>query len=124
MKKYTLFLFTILYISMSAAFGQNKIDKFCEVRVITGNSLTAKMVARISFGENRWLFNPKDSSVFKQLKYVNTLTTGSDVLNYMAKLGWQLINAHAEAFIEILYFKKTFDTTEFTADANAPSLNN
>ena len=98
------------------ACAQDKVDKFCQVIVAPKNGLSTKRVSRISFGENKWLFTPKDTTLISKLNYVNSLTTETDVLNYMAKLGWSLVNVHAGNFYtlqEVFYFKKTFDASEF-----------
>lgn len=51
----------------------------------------------------------------RQLKLVDHFTTETDVLNYMSKIGWTLVNIHSEAaYFEVLYFKKTFDISELT----------
>ena len=115
MKKHILLLAATLFLSAPIAFGQTKIDKFCEVTV-SPNRFT-----RISFGNNKWLFNPKDTSIFEKLRYVNNLTNATDVLNYMSKIGWSLVSIHFGPFAryiddEKLYFKKTFDVSDFVED--------
>ena len=115
MKKHILLLAATLFLSAAIAFGQIKIDKFCEVTV-SPNRFT-----RISFGNNKWLFNPKDTSIFEKLRYVNSLTNATDVLNYMSKIGWSLVSIHFGPFAryiddEKLYFSKAFDVSDFVED--------
>lgn len=111
----------------SVALAQEKIDKYCEVTVKPRNELTSKKKVKISFGENKPLFSLKDTTLYQKLNYVKSLTNEADVLNYMAGLGWTVINIHAGYpgdHTEVLYFKKTFDTTELTADTKAFPSNN
>ncbi len=119
MKKYILIVTAIVFGTVSIAIAQDKIDKYCQVTVLPKNGYTTKRIARIYFGENKWLFSPKDTTVVQKLKYVNSLTTETDVLNYMSKLGWKFISYHSGigAFSSVLFFKKTFDVNEFIPDA-------
>jgi len=116
-----LFLFTIVFFtSCYFAFGQNKVDKYCQVIVGPKSGLTAKRIAKISFGENKDLFALKDTTLLQKLHYnVDHLVTETDVLNYMSKSGWTLVNIHSiYANCEVLYFKKAFDISEL---AETPS---
>jgi hypothetical protein len=112
-----LFLFTVIFFtSCCFAFAQNKVDKYCQVIVGPKNGLTAKRIAKISFGENKDLFALKDTTIFQKLHYnVDHLVTETDVLNYMSKSGWTLVNIHSVfqyTNYEVLYFKKAFDISE------------
>jgi hypothetical protein len=114
MKKH-LFLFAVIFFtSYCFAFAQIKVDKYCQVIVSPKNGLTAKRIAKISFGENKDLFTLKDTTVLQKLHYnVGHLVTEADVLNYMSKSGWTLVNIHSiYANCEVLYFKKAFDISE------------
>ena len=115
MKKHIILFFAALFFFFSVSFAQAKIDKFCEVTV-SPNRFT-----KISFGNNKWLFNPKDTSIFEKLRYVNNLTNATDVLNYMSKIGWSLVSIHFGPFAryiddEKLYFSKAFDVSDFVED--------
>lgn len=116
MNKHLLLLTVIFFASCCFALAQNKVDKYCQVIVGPKNGLTTKRIAKISFGENKDLFALKDTTVLQKLHYnVDHMITETDVLNYMSKSGWTLVNIHS-AFIytncEVLYFKKAFDISE------------
>jgi len=79
------------------------------------NGWTTKRIATISFGEQFNLFSFKDSTVINQLQKVNDLKTETDVLNYMASIGWRLVNFNYTGMygaIEVMYFKREFDKSE------------
>jgi hypothetical protein len=117
MKKHFLLLMVIFFVFVSTISAQTKIEKYCQVIVAPKTKWTSDRIARISFGENKWLFSPRDTTVFQQLHYVNSLTTETDVLNYMSKIGWTLVDVHPEnLFQTVFYFKKIFDVSEFMAD--------
>ncbi|WP_217591491.1 hypothetical protein, partial [Burkholderia sp. GbtcB21] len=61
------------------------------------------------------LFNLKDTTVFQRLKKIEVLNTETDVLNFMTKMNWNLVTVlSATQFnIEIFYFKRQFDISEF-----------
>ncbi|HZY36366.1 MAG TPA: hypothetical protein VFE53_06935 [Mucilaginibacter sp.] len=110
-----LFLFLFLWLSfLSFSFAQTKVEKYCQVVVGPQGISRTKRIAKISYGENKWLFTPKDTSLFQQLNYVNSLTTEADVLNYMSHLGWTFVNVHsAGGGQEWFYFKKEFDAADW-----------
>lgn len=112
MKKAIIFL--ILLATYSFSFSQTKIEKYCEIIIKPKNAYTVKEFASISFGKNETLFAIKDSSIILNLLKVNSLTTSTDVLNYMSSLGWKLvsINAFGPSIHERIYFKKEFDLSE------------
>lgn len=112
MKKSIILL--ILLTTYSFSFSQTKIDKYCEVLMKSKNNYTVKEIASISFGKNETLFAIKDSSIILNLLKVNSLTTSTDVLNYMSSLGWKLvsINAFGPSIYERIYFKKEFDLSQ------------
>lgn len=110
-----LFLFLFLSLSfVSLSFAQTKVDKYCQVIVEPKGASRTNRIARMSYGENKWLFTPKDTTLFQQLNYVNSLTTEADVLNYMSHLGWTVVNVHSgPGAQEWFYFKKEFDAAEW-----------
>nr|WP_199079833.1 hypothetical protein [Pedobacter sp. ASV19] len=116
MKNKFLCIAAVLLAICTAAAAQARIDKYCQVRV--GNPdyvlYLKNSSAKISLGEKRELFAPRDTAMVSQLKKVNSLTTETDVLNYMSSLGWSVVNIHAIANKwEVIYFKKQFDAAEF-----------
>ncbi|MCR8558278.1 hypothetical protein KXD93_11515 [Mucilaginibacter sp. BJC16-A38] len=122
MKKHLFFFAVIFFTSSCFAFAQNKIDKYCQVIIGPKNGLTTKRIAKISFGDNKDLFALKDTTVFQKLHFnVDHMVTETDVLNYMSKSGWTLVDIHS-AFqynhYEVIYFKKAFDISEL---AETPS---
>lgn len=109
MKKHILLLTATIAISVSLTFAQTKIDKYCQV---TASPNLRDRFAKISFGEQKDFFALKDTSEFEDLNVVNSLKTEVDVLNYMGKLGWALVNMHAVLpYWDVLYFKKTYDSS-------------
>ena len=106
----------LIFISIcNCAFSQTKIDKYCQVQIDPKNGFTTKEIASISFGKNDSLFSFKDSSVILNLQKVNSLTSSTDVLNYMSDLGWGLVNIIPFGLYtshERLYFKKEFNLSE------------
>ncbi|MDR3694697.1 hypothetical protein [Mucilaginibacter sp.] len=114
MKKHLLLFLTLILTSVSYAHAQTKVDKYCQVTIGT-NNVNRKKVAKISFGENKGKFALKDSIIIKQLYQVNDLATGTDILNYMAQIGWNLVSIHSSSpWYEVFYFKRTFDSSELT----------
>jgi hypothetical protein len=118
MKKFAI-LFPVIFLGyVSFSIAQNKVEKYCQVIVKYKSGLTkVKRIAKISFGEDKGLFSFRDSLVMRQLKLVDDLTTETDVLNYMNKIGWSLVNVHSGLLYtaaEIFYFKKSFDNSELT----------
>ncbi len=108
MKKTILLLIILIALLTGFASAQIKTDKYCQV-------IVARKRAKISFGADRDLFKLKDTSAMQQLNFVNYLTTEADVLNYMSKLGWSLVNVHSAGpytLEEFFYFKKAFNASE------------
>lgn len=115
MKKILLFIIIHVLFFASSSFAQTKIDRFCEVSLDQKNQYTSRLVAIISFGQVDSLFFFKDNSVIEKLKRVNSITTSTDVLNYMSNLGWTLVSVIPfgyATFHERFYFKKEFLATE------------
>jgi len=119
MKKNIFILLLVLAPSLKTL-AQNKVDKFCTVRLRTMAFDSKKVRTEISTGEEKSLFNLKDTTYYQKLKLVNSFITESDVLNYMSKLGWSItfINYHSGSGLKDLYFKKTFDEAELVEDKN------
>lgn len=115
MKKFT-FLFPLIFFGcISFSIAQNKVDKYCQVLVTNkGFVKNLKQIMKISFGDDKGLFSFKDSIVMQQLRTVDHFTSATDVLNYMSRIGWTLVNVHYPVTYgtEILYFKKAFDSSE------------
>ena len=109
MKKILLFILIHVLFFASSSFAQTKIYRFCEVSLDQKNQHTSRFVATISFGQVDSLFFFKDNSVIEKLKRVNSITTSTDVLNYMSNLGWTFVSVFAfgnVTFHEQFYFKK------------------
>jgi len=105
MKKYLLLLAVLFFTTIASA---QKIDKYCRVDVYNQNAFSHKLLAKISFGAEKSLFNLKDTTELHELRTVNTLTSETDVLNFMSKAGWALVDLHADVF----YFKKTYNSSD------------
>ena len=118
MKKTILFTVISLLTFCSFTIAQTRIDRFCEVSVVTKSGLTTKTLSKISFGELDSLFFFKDKSIITNLEKVNSLKTSTDVLNYMSNLGWTLVNVIPFGLSERLYFKKTFDLSDLGMQRN------
>ena len=113
MKKNIILL--LLVGTYSFCFSQTKIDKYCQVLMRPiNNRFSEKEIARITFGKNETFFAFKDSSIIFDLLKVNSLTTSTDVLNYMSNLGWKLVSIvpFGPALNERIYFKKEFDSSQ------------
>jgi hypothetical protein len=115
MKKHLFLLCILFFAIVPFANSQDKIAKYCQVRVGPKGGFTSKRKTEISFGDDKNLFAFSDTAVLQKLRMVNQLTTETDVLNYMSKLGWELVNVHSAYLYtttEIFYFRKSFDNTE------------
>ncbi len=112
MKNIVLTLLALLCL-ITSSFAQNKINKYCEIKTFQ-RGVGNKIGVMISIGEIDSLFSFKDSTVKTSLQKVETLKTVSDVLNYMASLGWTLISSTAIHLsgTKNFYFKKEFDYSD------------
>jgi hypothetical protein len=111
MKKTILLLVILAALSLSFTSAQNKVEKYCQVEV--------NRKVRISVGNYKELFALKDTSEYEKLRFVSKLTSAADVLNYMSKLGWTVVNIYAAGLYtatEILYFKKEYNIAELHED--------
>ena len=114
MKK-KLIISVVIFISViNFCFGQEKIEKYCEVMVKEG--FPQKIL--VDFGNPNAYF--KDSTEKKNLLAVENFKNAVDVLDYMHKIGWDLVTSMFVPYNskKIFYFKKVFDKSEFTIDSN------
>ncbi len=111
MKKKSIILMLILLPSLKTL-AQSKIDKFCTIEFLISGFNSKNIHGNISFGKNKWLFHPKDSTIITKLSYVNSLDTYPDILNYMSKNGWSLLQIDRG----VMFFKKAFDASDFMDD--------
>lgn len=73
-----------------------------------------KINIKVVLGKNEEYFSLKDSSILIEIKKVNDLNTSTDLLNYMTKIGWDLVNINTIKFSKkSFYFKKEFDKSDF-----------
>lgn len=112
MKK-RLIIAVVVFLSVNNfCLGQEKIEKYCEVTVI-GQRVS------INFGNPNNYF--KDSTVKNSLLAVIRLKNSVDVLDYMSKIGWDIVSISSVGqfnAVRIIYFKKEFYKSEFTIDRN------
>jgi len=87
----TKFAFTaVLFFALATiTYGQNKVEKYCEVK--SSNAfLSKKIVATVSFGQE----NPQsmDTAANKIIEFIqsNKFESNVDILNYMSSKGWDL----------------------------------
>jgi len=113
MKKTIILLVILITLLVGLASAQTKIDKYCQVEV--------NRKVHISVGNNKQLLALKDTSEYEKLQLVNKLTSATDVLNYMSKMGWTVVNIHSGGLYtgtELLYFKKQYDVSEFQEESS------
>ena len=117
MKIKLLFFLPVLMVIINCAVAQHKIMKYCQVRTYDGGFSGKKFIVVISTGKVDSLFKLKDTTYKKQLQKITTLTTNTDVLNYMALKSWTLCQSNwvgdgRDMFIFI--FKREFDESELS----------
>lgn len=116
-KTFTLTILSIL-LSSSFLFAQSIVTRYCEVITVvktpTNNKpLEDKISISISLGNDDY-FQFKDSAILSKLNKVTDLKTSSDMLNYMTKMGWYLVNINtAWNARRSFFFKKEFDKSDF-----------
>lgn len=108
MLKNIIVLLSFFFFLSHESFGQEKLEKFCQIRFIGGKNPTA-----ISFGQADSLFSFKDSLILHNLKKVENFKTEPDVMNYMSSLKWELVSV----FIfhpgeQYFYYKKSFSLND------------
>jgi len=121
MKKISvLFLLTICTFMAKA----QKIEQYCEM-VAMQKLLSRKVTIDIDFGEERKLFSFKDTRVRDDLGKVKSFNSVVDALNYLGRIGWQLVNAFPVAdntsstgTVYHYVFKREFDKSELTEDTS------
>ncbi len=116
MKKKLIIQFVVFLTGIHICFGQEKIAKYCEVRMISKWGGDNDQKISINLGNPTMYF--KDSTEKKRLVSVNNLKNAVDVLDYMSKLAWSLVSISAYGVVQVFYFKKEFDKSEFTIDSN------
>ena len=88
--------------------AQSKVERYCLVD-LHNKGLSNKMVAELRLGEHPEYFAFKDSTVLQNLYKVNSMATATDVLNYMASMGWKWVYTTGYTWF---YFKREFDPSE------------
>ncbi len=117
MKKKLFYTAVAITLFSNFCFAQNKIEKYCEVSVT--KTLFGKKVS-VDFGGPDIYF--KDSTVKKNLLTVANFKNAVDVLDYMNKLGWDLVSSLSikySTWEKVFYFRKIFDTSEITTEGNS-----
>ena len=107
----------VLLFSLSVCSAQEKVVKYCEVRIFSkwGNDNRQKISMNIGNPNP----NFKDSSILDSLLAIDNFHNTVDVLDYMAKLGWDIVCISSISFsTHVIYFKKIFDKSEFTIVSN------
>jgi len=112
MKKKLIIPFVAFLSVINICFGQEKIEKYCEITVISQR-------VSINIGNPNAYF--RDSTLKNTLLSLNKFNNAVDVLDFMSKLGWSLISTTVYGpgvRVNHFYFKKVFDKSEFTIDSN------
>jgi hypothetical protein len=113
MKK--LFITLAIGVMCHSVVAQNKSVRYCEI-VSFESGFKGKIHISFSQGEVDSLFSFTDSTIKNSLIKVSRLKTISDLLNYMASLGWDLITVTAIGTnnIKTFYFRKDFEPSEIS----------
>ncbi|MBS1665742.1 MAG: hypothetical protein JST58_00045 [Bacteroidetes bacterium] len=112
MKKKLFLPVIVLLISFSICSGQEKVEKYCEVRIYSRWNDDNRQKISINIGNTDTNF--KDSSILNSLLAIDNFHNTVDVLDYMAKLGWDIVTISSIHFSTTkIYFKKVFDKSEF-----------
>ena len=117
MKKKLFLPVIVLLFSFRICSGQDKVEKYCEVRIFQkcGNDNGQKI--SINIGNPNTYF--KDISILNNLLAINNFHNTVDTLDYIAKLGWDIVTITSLSFsTHVIYFKKIFDKSEFTILSN------
>jgi hypothetical protein len=106
----------ILVITAISSFGQDKVEKYCEMTA-QARLFSKKVTIDIDFGEERKFFSFKDTRVKDDLGKVKTFNSVVDALNFLGSVGWKLVNAFPIAessgsLVYHYYFKREFDASE------------
>jgi len=120
MKKNLLILLFILCAFITKA---QKVEQYCEMTAMQ-KLLSRKVTIDIDYGEERKLFSFKDTRVKDELGKVKSFNSVVDALNYLGRIGWQLVNAfpvvESTSSTGVVYhyvFKRQFDKSELTEEA-------
>ena len=121
MRKIT-FLFLLMAGAMVAK--AQKIEQYCEM-VAMQKLLSRKVTIDIDYGEERKLFSFKDTRVRDDLGKVKSFNSVVDAMNYLGRIGWQLVNAFPVAdntsstgMVYHYVFKRAFDPSELTEESS------
>jgi len=112
MKKKSACAVLVFLLITSFCFAQEKVEKYCEV-IVRADFFKVS----INLGSLKTYF--KDSSEMKHLLAVKNMESAVGVLDYMSKIGWNLvsstyINYNAKT---AFYFKKAFNKSEIIIDS-------
>jgi len=112
MKK--LLILLILTGAGASLMAQNKVEKYCIIRVNNDVALTKNVIVKLDPGYQDPSFSFKDSSVVYNLKLVENQTSLMGAFNCLASLGWKYVNSLGiDTHRKFLYcFSKTFDASE------------
>lgn len=89
--KLSVFLF-ISSFSFFSTYGQNRLDKFCEVRLNFARMRGMNGTTDIDFDKQNSNKIFQDSAIAFKLNKVTEGTTSVSMLNYLYKLGWSLMS--------------------------------
>ncbi|MBY0481177.1 MAG: hypothetical protein K2Q21_07465 [Chitinophagaceae bacterium] len=105
MKSKKIFFLALLLSLTYCSFGQHTIERYCEI------STNQLLKTTVNFGSIEF-FDLKDTALLAKQKTVERFTNPVDILNYMNKTGWTLINITIVNTGKFFYFKKIFNSSE------------
>lgn len=109
-----------LFIACAGMAKAQKVEQYCEM-VAMQKLLSRKVTIDIDYGEERKLFSFKDTRVKDDLGKVKSFNSVVDALNYLGRIGWQLVNAfpvaESSGVVYHYIFKRQFDQSELTEEA-------
>jgi hypothetical protein len=92
-----------------------KVEQYCEMMAMQ-KLLSRKVTIDIDNGEERKLFEFKDTRVKDELGKVKSFNSVVDALNYLGRIGWKLVNAfpvtEGNTNVYHFVFKREFDASE------------
>jgi len=110
----------VLLLAFLAVFGhgyaQRKVERYCTVYIQPRDFENSEQRVSLSLGRHPEYFLFKDTLVMHDLLKVNEMRSTTDVLNYMASMGWAMVGnstfpGRGYWFISF-YFKREFDLSE------------
>ncbi|MHA4807021.1 hypothetical protein ACX0G9_02895 [Flavitalea flava] len=104
-------VFSLLGSSYAQTANAQKIVRYCEIICVQKFTIY-KAKIQIDTGAPDPIYSFKDTSVLADLKKVNVFTTRIDAINYMTRLGWELVNTSVEGNVHFFLFKRSFDLEE------------